>query len=27
MYNDVIMAGFGGQGIMLIGNLLAYAAI
>ncbi|MBN2233005.1 MAG: 2-oxoacid:acceptor oxidoreductase family protein [Deltaproteobacteria bacterium] len=27
MYYDVIMAGFGGQGIMLIGNLLAYAAI
>ncbi|MBN2333705.1 MAG: 2-oxoacid:acceptor oxidoreductase family protein [Deltaproteobacteria bacterium] len=27
MYSDVIMAGFGGQGIMLIGNLLAYAAI
>jgi 2-oxoglutarate ferredoxin oxidoreductase subunit gamma len=27
MYNDVIMAGFGGQGIMVIGNLLAYAAI
>ena len=26
-YCDVIMAGFGGQGIMLIGNLLAYAAI
>ncbi len=27
MYYDVIMAGFGGQGVMLIGNLLAYAAI
>jgi len=27
MHYDVIMAGFGGQGIMLIGNLLAYAAI
>jgi 2-oxoglutarate ferredoxin oxidoreductase subunit gamma len=27
MYYNVIMAGFGGQGIMLIGNLLAYAAI
>ncbi len=24
---DVIMAGFGGQGVMLIGNLLAYAAM
>ena len=27
MHYNVIMAGFGGQGIMLIGNLLAYAAI
>lgn len=27
MYHDVFMAGFGGQGILLIGNLLAYAAI
>ena len=27
MYFDVFMAGFGGQGILLIGNLLAYAAI
>ena len=27
MYYDVIMAGFGGQGIMLIGDILAYAAI
>jgi 2-oxoglutarate ferredoxin oxidoreductase subunit gamma len=27
MYYDTIMAGFGGQGIMLIGNLLAYAAM
>jgi 2-oxoglutarate ferredoxin oxidoreductase subunit gamma len=27
MYFDVIMAGFGGQGVMLIGNLLAYAAM
>lgn len=27
MNQDVFMAGFGGQGIMLIGNLLAYAAI
>lgn len=27
MNNDVFMAGFGGQGILLIGNLLAYAAI
>ncbi len=27
LYIDVIMAGFGGQGVMLIGNLLAYAAM
>jgi 2-oxoglutarate ferredoxin oxidoreductase subunit gamma len=27
MYEDVIIAGFGGQGVMLIGNLLAYAAM
>jgi 2-oxoglutarate ferredoxin oxidoreductase subunit gamma len=27
MYHDVIMSGFGGQGILLIGNLLAYAAM
>ena len=27
MNDDVYMAGFGGQGILLIGNLLAYAAI
>lgn len=27
MTHDVFMAGFGGQGILLIGNLLAYAAI
>jgi 2-oxoglutarate ferredoxin oxidoreductase subunit gamma len=27
MYQDVIMAGFGGQGVMLIGNLLAYAGM
>ena len=27
MYHDVIMAGFGGQGILLIGNLLAEAAL
>lgn len=27
MYTDVIMAGFGGQGIMLIGDILAYAAM
>ncbi len=27
MYFDVVMAGFGGQGVMLIGNLLAYAAM
>ena len=26
-YRDVIMAGFGGQGVMLIGNLLAQAAM
>ena len=27
MNNDVFMSGFGGQGILLIGNLLAYAGI
>jgi 2-oxoglutarate ferredoxin oxidoreductase subunit gamma len=27
MNHDVFMAGFGGQGILLIGNLLSYAAI
>lgn len=27
VYQDVIIAGFGGQGVMLIGNLLAYAAM
>ncbi len=27
MYHDVFMAGFGGQGVLLAGNLLAYAAI
>ena len=27
MYFDVIIAGFGGQGVMFIGNLLAYAAM
>ncbi len=27
MYSDVFMAGFGGQGVLLIGNLLAYGAI
>ncbi|MFO8033046.1 MAG: 2-oxoacid:acceptor oxidoreductase family protein [Desulfohalobiaceae bacterium] len=27
MYQDVIIAGFGGQGVMLIGNLLAYAGM
>jgi len=27
MYSDVMMAGFGGQGILLIGNLLAEAAL
>jgi len=26
-YSDLIIAGFGGQGIMIIGNLLAYAAM
>ncbi len=26
-YMDVIMAGFGGQGVLLIGNLLAYAGM
>lgn len=27
MYHDLIMAGFGGQGILMIGNLLAVAGI
>jgi 2-oxoglutarate ferredoxin oxidoreductase subunit gamma len=27
VYQDAIIAGFGGQGVMLIGNLLAYAAM
>lgn len=27
MYQDTIIAGFGGQGVMLIGNLLAYAGM
>ena len=27
MYFDVTVAGFGGQGVMVIGNVLAYAAI
>ncbi|GAB1411005.1 2-oxoacid:acceptor oxidoreductase family protein [Desulfovibrionales bacterium] len=27
MYQDAIIAGFGGQGVMLIGNLLAYAGM
>jgi len=27
MYHDVVMAGFGGQGILLVGNLLAEAAM
>ena len=27
LYQDVTIAGFGGQGVMLIGNLLAYAAM
>ncbi len=26
-YYDVIVAGFGGQGVMVVGNLLAYAAM
>ncbi len=26
-YHDVIMAGFGGQGVLAIGNLIAYAAM
>ena len=26
-YQDVIIAGFGGQGVMLIGNLLAQAGM
>src|SRR3989337_1835826 len=26
-YSDLIIAGFGGQGIMIIGNLLAFAAM
>jgi 2-oxoglutarate ferredoxin oxidoreductase subunit gamma len=27
LYYDLIIAGFGGQGVMMIGNLLAYAAM
>ena len=27
MQNDVIMAGFGGQGILLIGKMLAYTGM
>ncbi|EPR34497.1 Pyruvate/ketoisovalerate oxidoreductase [Alkalidesulfovibrio alkalitolerans DSM 16529] len=27
MYQDAIIAGFGGQGVLLIGNLLAYAGM
>ena len=27
LYQDVIIAGFGGQGVMLIGNLFAYAGM
>jgi len=27
MYHDVIMAGFGGQGILLIGDILALAGM
>lgn len=27
LYQDVIIAGFGGQGVLLIGNLLAYAGM
>ncbi len=26
-YSDIIIAGFGGQGVLVIGNLLAYAAM
>jgi Pyruvate/2-oxoacid:ferredoxin oxidoreductase gamma subunit len=26
-YYDLIVAGFGGQGVMVIGNVLAYAAM
>ena len=26
-YYDVVISGFGGQGVLLIGNLLAYAAM
>jgi len=27
MYNEIIMAGFGGQGVLLIGKLMAYAGM
>ena len=27
MYTEIILAGFGGQGVLLIGKLLAYAAM
>jgi 2-oxoglutarate ferredoxin oxidoreductase subunit gamma len=27
MYNEIVMAGFGGQGVLLIGKLLAYAGM
>ena len=27
LYTDVIIAGFGGQGVLLMGNMLAYAAM
>ncbi len=27
MYNEIILAGFGGQGVLLIGKLLAYAGM
>ncbi len=27
LYTDVIIAGFGGQGVLLVGNMLAYAAM
>ena len=27
MYYDIIIAGYGGQGILLVGNILAYAAM
>ena len=27
MYNEIILAGFGGQGVLLIGKLLTYAGM